>query len=144
MQIHLPISKAKDELNETEERKVSSIKELRAMMKEKASEGDDLAKAVQEKFGDRPDSLLLRFIRARKFDVTRAHELMKGKVLYFIMASMRLHVGSIVSLLNRVIVAIQTCFCLCILRPARLWDRDKICALIGALTKLSKRPFVHK
>ncbi|KAK9971371.1 hypothetical protein ABG768_024741 [Culter alburnus] len=74
--------KAKDELNETEERKVSSIKELRAMMKEKASEGDDLAKAVQEKFGDRPDSLLLRFIRARKFDVTRAHELMKGYVRF--------------------------------------------------------------
>lgn len=69
---------------------MSSIKELRAMMKEKASEGDDLAKAVQEKFGDRPDSLLLRFIHARKFDVTRAHELMKGKVLYFIITR-RLH-----------------------------------------------------
>ncbi|XP_039514885.1 retinaldehyde-binding protein 1-like [Pimephales promelas] len=69
--------KAKDELNETEERKVSSIKELRAMIKEKADEGDDLAKAVQEKFRDKPDSLLLRFIRARKFDVKRAHELLK-------------------------------------------------------------------
>ncbi len=85
MQIHLPLSKAKDELNETEERKVSSIKELRAMMKEKASEGDDLAKAVQEKFKNEPDSLLLRFIRARKFDVTRAHELMRGNaaLLFF-------------------------------------------------------------
>ncbi|XP_073692528.1 retinaldehyde-binding protein 1a isoform X1 [Garra rufa] len=74
--------KAKDELNETEERKVSSIKELRAMIKEKASEGENLAKAVEEKFENEPDSLLLRFIRARKFDVTRAHELMKGYVRF--------------------------------------------------------------
>lgn len=66
---------------------MSSIKELRAMIKEKAGEGDDLAQAVQEKFGDKPDSLLLRFIRARKFDVKRAHELLKGKVLYVIVAS---------------------------------------------------------
>lgn len=47
-------------------------------MKEKAS-GDDLYKSVEEHFGGKPDSLLLRFIRARKFDVTRAHELMRGK-----------------------------------------------------------------
>ncbi len=52
------------------------------MIKEKASGGDDLAKAVQEKFKNEPDSLFLRFIRARKFDVTRAHELMKGKAFY--------------------------------------------------------------
>lgn len=70
---------AKDELNETVESRASSLKELRALVKEKAGEGDDLAKAVQEKFGDKPDTLLLRFIRARKFDVGRAHELMKGK-----------------------------------------------------------------
>ena len=70
---------AKDELNETPERRVSALKELRALMKEKAGEGDDLPKAVQEKFGDKPDSFLLRFIRARKFDVGRSHELMKGK-----------------------------------------------------------------
>lgn len=58
---------------------MSSLKELRAMMKEKAGDGDDLAKTVQERFGDKPDSLLLRFIRARKFDVARAHELLKGE-----------------------------------------------------------------
>ncbi|XP_016307751.1 retinaldehyde-binding protein 1-like [Sinocyclocheilus anshuiensis] len=52
------------------------------MIKEKASKGDDLAKAVQEKFENQPDSLLLRFIRARKFDVNRAHELMKGYVRF--------------------------------------------------------------
>lgn len=54
------------------------MKDLRAMMKERAAEGDDLAKLVQERFGDNPDSLLLRFLRARKFDTSRAHELMKG------------------------------------------------------------------
>lgn len=48
------------------------------MMKERAAEGDELSKLAQERFGDKPDSLLLRFLRARKFDVVRAHELMKG------------------------------------------------------------------
>ncbi|XP_076144217.1 retinaldehyde-binding protein 1a [Alosa pseudoharengus] len=76
------VQKAKDELNETPERRTSSLKELRALMKEKAGEGDDLAKAVQEKFGDKPDPLLLRFIRARKFDVGRSHDLLKGYVKF--------------------------------------------------------------
>lgn len=70
---------AKDELNETDERRASSLKELRLLIKERAGEGDDLAKLVLERFGDKPDSLLLRFLRARKFDVVRAHELMKGE-----------------------------------------------------------------
>lgn len=48
------------------------------MMKEKADGGDDLAKAVQDTFGEKPDSLLVRFIRARKYDVPRAFDLMKG------------------------------------------------------------------
>lgn len=47
-------------------------------MKDRAAEGDELAKLVQECFGDKPDSLLLRFLRARKFNVVRAHELLKG------------------------------------------------------------------
>ncbi|XP_039983329.1 retinaldehyde-binding protein 1-like [Xiphias gladius] len=72
------VQKAKDELNETDERRASSLKDLRAAMKERAADGDDLAKLVLERFGDKPDSLLLRFLRARKFDVVRAHELMKG------------------------------------------------------------------
>ncbi|KAM7424482.1 hypothetical protein PAMA_000700 [Pampus argenteus] len=63
------VQKAKDELSETDERRASSLKDLRAMMKERAAEGDDLAKLVLERFGDKPDSLLLRFLRARKFDV---------------------------------------------------------------------------
>lgn len=48
------------------------------MMKEKADGGDDLAKAVQDTFGEKPDALLVRFIRARKYDVPRAFDLMKG------------------------------------------------------------------
>ncbi|XP_076880979.1 retinaldehyde-binding protein 1a isoform X1 [Brachyhypopomus gauderio] len=76
------LQKAKEELNETEERKVSAVKDLRCLMTKKAGEGDALAKSVQEKFGNEPDSVLLRFIRARKFDVKRAHELMKGYVRF--------------------------------------------------------------
>lgn len=48
------------------------------MIKEKADGGDDLAKGVQDTFGEKPDSLLVRFIRARKYDVPRAFDLMKG------------------------------------------------------------------
>ncbi|KAM9816840.1 retinaldehyde-binding protein 1-like [Neosynchiropus ocellatus] len=70
------VQKAKDELNETDERRASSLKELRAMIKDRAA--DDLTKLVMERFGDKPDSLLLRFLRARKFDVNRTYELMKG------------------------------------------------------------------
>lgn len=55
-----------------------AVKELRGLMKEKADGGDDLAKAVQDSFGEKPDSLLVRFIRARKYDVPRAFDLMKG------------------------------------------------------------------
>lgn len=54
------------------------MKELRGMIKEKADGGDDLAKGVQDTFGEKPDGLLVRFIRARKYDVPRAFDLMKG------------------------------------------------------------------
>ncbi|XP_078114544.1 retinaldehyde-binding protein 1-like [Sander vitreus] len=76
------VQKAKDELGETDERRASTLKDLRVMMKERAAEGDDLAKLVLEHFGDKPDSLILRFLRARKFEVVRAHELMKGYVRF--------------------------------------------------------------
>lgn len=71
---------AKDELNETNEKRVSAVKELRAIIKEKAEGGDDLAKGVQDTFGEKPDNMLTRFIRARKYDVPRAFDLMKGKM----------------------------------------------------------------
>ncbi|KAJ7998369.1 hypothetical protein DPEC_G00221980 [Dallia pectoralis] len=76
------VQKAKDELNETEEKRVSAVKELRGIMKEKADAGEDLAKGVLETFGEKPDNVLVRFIRARKFEVPRAFELMKGYVRF--------------------------------------------------------------
>lgn len=75
--VWLPLQ-AKDELNETDEKRVSAAKELRGIIKEKADTGDDLARMIQDTFGEKPDSLLVRFIRARKFDVFRAYELVKG------------------------------------------------------------------
>lgn len=55
-----------------------AVKELRGIIKETADAGDDLAKGVLETFGEKPDGMLVRFIRARKYDVPRAFDLMKG------------------------------------------------------------------
>lgn len=49
------------------------------MIKEKADSGDELSKGVQDTFGEKPDAMMVRFIRARKYDVARAFELMKGE-----------------------------------------------------------------
>ncbi|KAK3564732.1 hypothetical protein QTP86_024879 [Hemibagrus guttatus] len=76
------VQKAKDELNETEEKKVSAVKELKDIIKEKADGGDDLAIAVQDMCIEKPDVMYIRFIRARKYDVNRAFELMKGYVRF--------------------------------------------------------------
>ncbi|TSK28092.1 Retinaldehyde-binding protein 1 [Bagarius yarrelli] len=76
------VQKAKDELNETEEKKVSAVKELKDIIKEKADSGDDLAKAVLDTFSEKPDAMLIRFIRAKKYDINRAFELMKGYVRF--------------------------------------------------------------
>lgn len=59
---------------------MSAVKELKDIIKEKADSGDHLAKAVQETFTEKPDAVLIRFIRARKYDVNRAFELMKGEM----------------------------------------------------------------
>lgn len=59
---------------------MSAVKELKDMIKEKADSGDDLAKAVQGMLIEKPDAFLVRFIRARKYDVSRAFELMKGEM----------------------------------------------------------------
>ncbi|XP_076127706.1 retinaldehyde-binding protein 1b [Alosa pseudoharengus] len=74
------MQKAKDELNETDERRVSAVKELRGIIKDKG--GEDLGKGVLDTFGEKPDGVLLRFIRARKYEVNRAYELMKGYVRF--------------------------------------------------------------
>ncbi|TFK13100.1 Retinaldehyde-binding protein 1 [Platysternon megacephalum] len=74
------IQKAKDELNETEEKRESAVKELRELVRERASGGEDVCKAVAEKVKGKDDSFFLRFIRARKFDINRAYELLKGYV----------------------------------------------------------------
>ncbi|XP_006629022.2 retinaldehyde-binding protein 1 [Lepisosteus oculatus] len=76
------VQKAKDEMNETDENRVSAVKELRALIQEKQDLGEDVAKSVAERMLDKPDSLLLRFIRARKYDINRAYELMKGYVRF--------------------------------------------------------------
>ncbi|XP_048886629.1 LOW QUALITY PROTEIN: retinaldehyde-binding protein 1b [Brienomyrus brachyistius] len=73
--------KAKDELNETEEKRAAAVVQLRMIMK-KADNGDDLSKGVLETFGDKPDNVLVRFIRTRKYDTERAYELMKGYVRF--------------------------------------------------------------
>ncbi|XP_032662401.1 retinaldehyde-binding protein 1 [Chelonoidis abingdonii] len=74
------MQKAKDELNETEEKRELAVKELWELVHERASGGEDVCKAVAEKVKEKDDSFLLRFIRARKFDVNRAYELLKGYV----------------------------------------------------------------
>ncbi|XP_021454367.2 retinaldehyde-binding protein 1-like [Oncorhynchus mykiss] len=76
------VQKAKDELNETDEKRALAVKELRVIIKETADAGDDLAKGVLETFGEKPDGMLVRFIRARKYDVPRAFDLMKGYVRF--------------------------------------------------------------
>ncbi|XP_074863233.1 retinaldehyde-binding protein 1 [Carettochelys insculpta] len=74
------MQKAKDELNETEEKRASAVKELQELVQEGASGGEEVGKAVAEKVKGKDDNFFLRFIRARKFDVNRAYELLKGYV----------------------------------------------------------------
>uniref|UniRef100_A0A6J0SUK0 Retinaldehyde-binding protein 1 n=1 Tax=Pogona vitticeps TaxID=103695 RepID=A0A6J0SUK0_9SAUR len=76
------MQKAKDELNETPERRESAIKELREMVHERAKGGEDICKAVEEKMKNKDDAFFLCFIRARKFDVSRAYDLIKGYVSF--------------------------------------------------------------
>nr|XP_047928016.1 retinaldehyde-binding protein 1 isoform X3 [Anser cygnoides] len=73
------LQKAKDELNETEEQREAAVRALRELVQERAG-SEDVCKAVAEKMQGKDDSFFLRFIRARKFDVHRAYDLLKGYV----------------------------------------------------------------
>lgn len=70
---------AKDELNEREETRDEAVRELQELVQAQAASGEELAVAVAERVQARDSAFLLRFIRARKFDVGRAYELLKGK-----------------------------------------------------------------
>lgn len=118
--VWLPLQ-AKDELNETDEKREAAVKELRGMMKEKADRGDDLAKAVQDTFGEKPDGLLVRFIRARKYDVPRAFDLMKG---VWNKDTETVPAGHPVAI---PLIPITSCFRICTLQeglPRALWEPD--------------------
>lgn len=54
-----------------------AVKALRELVQERAG-GEDVCQKVAEKVREKDDSFLLRFIRARKFDVHRAYDLLKG------------------------------------------------------------------
>lgn len=53
------------------------MRALRELVQERAG-SEDVCKAVAEKMQGKDDSFFLRFIRARKFDVHRAYDLLKG------------------------------------------------------------------
>ncbi|XP_011249129.1 retinaldehyde-binding protein 1 isoform X2 [Mus musculus] len=74
------LQKAKDELNEKEETREEAVRELQELVQAQAASGEELALAVAERVQARDSAFLLRFIRARKFDVGRAYELLKGYV----------------------------------------------------------------
>ncbi|KAM7330630.1 hypothetical protein ACRRTK_009819 [Alexandromys fortis] len=71
------LQKAKDELNEKEETREEAVRELQELVQAQAASGEELALAVAERVQARDSAFLLRFIRARKFDVGRAYELLK-------------------------------------------------------------------
>ncbi|XP_004370859.2 retinaldehyde-binding protein 1 [Trichechus manatus latirostris] len=74
------LQKAKDELNEREETREEAVQELQELVREQAATGEELAQAVAERVQGRDSAFFLRFIRARKFDVGRAYELLRGYV----------------------------------------------------------------
>ncbi|XP_055969824.1 retinaldehyde-binding protein 1 [Sorex fumeus] len=76
------LQKAKDELNEQEEKRAEAVRALQEMVQEQAATGQELAVAVAERVRDWASASFLRFIRARKFDVGRAYELLQGYVQF--------------------------------------------------------------
>uniref|UniRef100_UPI00398E9181 retinaldehyde-binding protein 1-like n=1 Tax=Pristiophorus japonicus TaxID=55135 RepID=UPI00398E9181 len=76
------LQKAKDELNETEEKRVICVKELQKLVLDTAETGEEICKTVLEKTKDKDDAFFLRFVRARKYDVKRSYDLLKGYVRF--------------------------------------------------------------
>ncbi|XP_021796539.2 retinaldehyde-binding protein 1 isoform X2 [Papio anubis] len=74
------LQKAKDELNEREETREEAVRELQEMVQAQAASGEELAVAVAERMQEKDSGFFLRFIRARKFNVGRAYELLRGYV----------------------------------------------------------------
>lgn len=74
-----PAFQAKDELHEREETREEVVRELRQLVRTQAASGQELARAVAEKVHGRDSAFFLRFIRARKFHVGRAYELLRGE-----------------------------------------------------------------
>uniref|UniRef100_G1PEN1 CRAL/TRIO N-terminal domain-containing protein n=2 Tax=Myotis lucifugus TaxID=59463 RepID=G1PEN1_MYOLU len=74
------LQKAKDELNEREETREEAVRALQELVREQAASGQELACAVAEKVRGRDSAFFLRFIRARKFHVERAYQLLRGYV----------------------------------------------------------------
>ncbi|XP_037365897.1 retinaldehyde-binding protein 1 [Talpa occidentalis] len=76
------LQKAKDELNEREESREEAVRELRELVREQAASGQALALAVAERAQGWDSAFFLRFIRARKFHVGRAYDLLQGYVSF--------------------------------------------------------------
>lgn len=57
------------------------VRQLQALVRAQADSGQELARAVAEKVQGRDSAFFLRFIRARKFHVGRAYELLRGEAL---------------------------------------------------------------
>ncbi|CAK6442444.1 unnamed protein product [Pipistrellus nathusii] len=74
------LQKAKDELNEREETREEAVQALQELVLQQAASGQALAVAVAEQVRGRDHAFFLRFIRARKFDVGRAYQLLRGYV----------------------------------------------------------------
>ena len=77
--LHPTLFQAKDELNEREETREDVVRELQELVQAEAASGQELARAVAERVQGRDSAFFMRFIRARKFHVGRAYELLRGE-----------------------------------------------------------------
>lgn len=74
------IEQAHIELYETDEKRVTCLSELRKLLLENKS--SDEGNEIFEMFNKKDDDYLMRFLRARKFDVKKTYTLMKGHVKF--------------------------------------------------------------